>query len=384
MKYLLLSLCAFSYLISAGQSVDPYSPDTLAPQPRHGMHLVFSEEFNNEGKPNPANWGFETGFKRNEEMQWYQSDNANCTAGRLLIEGKKANFPNPNYVAGSSDWRTNRKTVNYTSSCIITKDKKSWMYGRFEIRARIDTSLGAWPAIWTLGVKQEWPSCGEIDLMEFYRVSGAPTVLANAAWGTAVRWTPKWDSFKKPLASLLATDANWPTKYHIWRMDWTPDSIRLYVDDVLFNYTLLSQTINSDGSNPFRQPHYMLLNLAMGSSGGDLTHSTFPIKYEVDYVRIYQKDSLTSANQPTLYSPLCPALSMLNQSRLLNFRYDNDLSKLNVSVFDSRGANLLNHDYASIESGRMYSIDLKDIPTGLIFVRFDCDTTKTYKMMLTE
>ncbi|MFZ4456519.1 MAG: family 16 glycosylhydrolase [Bacteroidales bacterium] len=384
MKYFLLPLFAVAYSICLGQSVDPYSPDASAPPARQGMHLVFNEEFKNEGKPNPQNWGYEIGFKRNEELQWYQSDNASCTAGRLLIEGRRANFPNPNYVAGSTDWRTNRKTVNYTSSSILTKDKKSWLFGRFEIRARVDTSLGAWPAIWTLGVKQEWPSCGEIDLMEFYRVSGVPTILANVAWGTAVRWTAKWDSFKKPLASLLATDANWPKKYHVWRMDWTPDSICLYVDNVLFNYTLVSQTINADGSNPFLQPQYMLLNLALGGGGGDPSSTVFPIKYEVDYVRIYQKDSTALANRADLIMSKNPICTKTNRPRALNFKYNDDLKELNVSIFNSRGTNLFSQHYADIQNGNPYSIDLSRIPTGLFFVRFNSEIQKTFKMILTE
>lgn len=384
MKYLLLPLFTFVNFFCSGQTVDPYSPDASTPPARPGMHLVFNDEFNNEGKPNPQNWGYEIGFKRNEELQWYLSDNANCTAGRLLIEGRKANFANPNYVAGSTDWRTNRKTVNYTSSSILSKDKKSWLFGRFEIRARVDTSLGCWPAIWTLGVKQEWPSCGEIDLMEFYRVNGAQTVLANVAWGTATRWTAKWDSFKKPLSSLLASDANWPKKYHVWRMDWTPDSICLYVDDVLFNYTLLSQTINADGSNPFLQPQYLLLNLALGGGGGDPSASNFPLKYEVDYVRVYQKDSTALSNRADLFKTTDPVCTKTNRPKALNFRYNDDLKGLNVSIFNTRGTHLLSQYYAAIENGSPYSIDLSAIPNGLFFVRFDCEIPRTFKMIFAE
>lgn len=68
------------------------------------------------------------------------------------------------------------------------------MYGRFEVRARIPVGKGAWPAIWTLGSSMEWPSCGEIDIMEFYRKHGIPHILANAAWGTDRQWNAKWNS----------------------------------------------------------------------------------------------------------------------------------------------------------------------------------------------
>lgn len=270
------------------QAVNPYLPDPGKAQELKGMKLVFSEEFNYTGKPDSTIWSYETGFKRNNELQWYQSDNANCVDGRLLIEGRKAGFPNPVYSAESQDWRRNRKTVNYTAASIKTSGKKSWLFGRFEVRARIDTAMGAWPAIWLLGEKKEWPSNGEIDMLEFYRPDGVPTILANVACGTKQRYKPKWDSYRKPLTELLQQDKDWAKKYHIWRMDWTREGIYLYVDDVLYNSTLLSETINADGSNPFMHPQYLLLNLALGSNGGDPANSKFPITFEVDYVRVYQ------------------------------------------------------------------------------------------------
>lgn len=288
--YAVLLLSPFEVM---SQLVNPYLPDNTAPPARSGMQLVFSEEFNYEGKPDTAVWRYEKGFVRNNELQWYQSENAKCSEGRLLIEGLRADFPNPLFEAGSNDWKKNRNRVHYTSSSINTKGKLSWLFGRFEIRARIDSTLGSWPAIWTLGVHKEWPSNGEIDLLELYRVKGQPTILANVAWGTDKRFTAKWDSFKKPLSELITEDPDWINKFHVWRMDWTPESIKLYVDDILYNTTFLSETINADGSNPFLHEQYILLNLAIGSAGGNPTNSNFPIIYEIDYVRVYQtsKDS---------------------------------------------------------------------------------------------
>ncbi len=380
MKNLLLIFAVI--IVTSVRAVNPYLPDKGEIPRIAGMKLVFSEDFNNEGKPNPENWGYETGFKRNEELQWYLSDNANCSGGRLLIEGKRANFTNPNYVAGSTDWKTNRKTVNYTSSSIISRGKQSWLFGRFEIRARVDTSKGSWPAIWTLGVSKEWPSCGEIDIMEFYRVSGVPTVLANVAWGTATRWTAKWDSFKKPLSTLLAKDADWPKKYHIWRMDWTSDSIRLYVDDELYNYTLLNQTINADGTNPFLQAQYMLLNLALGSGGGDPSKTVFPLQYEVDYVRVYQKSPTDlSTNTQT---PTNPYIINSNQNKTLNFTCKYNVKQLHVSILNTNGTILYNQNFDDILSGNSYFINLKTMPKGVFFVRFNSETTKIYKIIQTK
>jgi beta-glucanase (GH16 family) len=282
-----ISLVYLSGTIFA-QKLDPYSPDFSSPIKIQGMTLVWNDEFNNSGKPDFSNWTFEKGFVRNQELQWYQKENANCADGLLIIEGKREQVKNPNHVAGSTNWKTNREFAGYTSSSIQTRGLRQWQFGRFEIRARIDTACGSWPAIWTLGVSGDWPSGGEIDIMEFYRVKGLPTILANFAWGTSQQGIAKWDDLKKPLSDFTANDPEWTKKFHVWRMDWDKDSISLYLDDQLLNSTLLSQTINPDGFNPFLQPHYLLLNLTLGTNGGDPSKTMFPLKFEVDYVRVYQ------------------------------------------------------------------------------------------------
>jgi beta-glucanase (GH16 family) len=282
-------LCALLGLSDFSQTVNPILPDHNPPAEIQDMKLVWNDEFNHTGKPNPEYWKYEKGFVRNEELQWYQEDNATCANGVLLIEGRREEISNPNFKAGSQSWRTSRETAHYTSSSINTRGLKKWQYGRFEIRARIDTTLGSWPAIWTLGTEKQWPSNGEIDIMEFYRVNDQPTVLANAVWGTAKQYVGKWHTERIPYAHFLAKDADWHKKFHIWRMDWTKESIKLYLDDELLNTTLLSETVNPDGFNPFMQPHYLLLNLAIGGNGGNPDRSVFPIRYEVDYVRVYQE-----------------------------------------------------------------------------------------------
>lgn len=284
-KSLLLVFLCLSEITFA---LHPYKPAVKVPQKMDGKKLVFSEEFNYKGKPDTTIWNFEQGFKRNHELQWYQSDNASCIDGRLIIEGRKENFPNPDFVAGSKDWRKNRELVNFTSSSITTAGKKSWLYGRFEVRARIDTTMGSWPAVWLLGSGSEWPSCGEIDMMEFYRYNNQSTIMANVGWGSKVRYKPVWNNFRIPLTDLVRKDKNWVKKYHVWRMDRTPAEIRLFVDDVLYNTTSLSETINADGSNPFTKPMYLILNLALGSNGGTPDVTKFPLIFEIDYVRVYQ------------------------------------------------------------------------------------------------
>jgi len=271
------------------QKPDPFRPDFSSPPVMAGLTLVWNEEFNEEGKPHPSSWRYEIGYVRNQELQWYQPDNARCTGGLLLIEGRKQRIKNPYYIAGSKDWRKARQYTEYTSSSIQTRGLHEWKLGRFEIRARIDTSSGAWPAIWTLGLKGSWPSNGEIDIMEFYRIKGIPTILANFAWGTGKQDVAKWDDLKKPLSDFTSRDPDWVKKFHVWRMDWDSLSIRLYLDNLLLNDIRLIETVNPDGTNPFLQPHYLLLNLAIGSNGGDPSKSKFPITFEVDWVRVYQK-----------------------------------------------------------------------------------------------
>ena len=276
------------YLMS--REINPNKPDKRGPQLVSGYNLVWSDEFNIPGKPDSTSWNYENGFMRNHENQWYQPENATCTGGVLILEGRREKFANPNYGAGSNDWKKSRDSIRYTAASINTAGLHSWLYGRFVVRAKIPAVKGAWPAIWTLGNDRLWPSNGEIDQMEFYQINGVPSILANAAWGTDTRNKAKWKGSNRPLTHFTDKDKDWTTKYHIWRMDWDPDFIRLYLDDELLNEIDLSKTINPDGFNPFHQAEYILLNLAIGGdNGGDPSQTIFPIQYMVDYVRIYQK-----------------------------------------------------------------------------------------------
>ena len=253
------------------------------------LRLVWADEFNVDGWPSPVNWKYEYGFVRNKELQWYQPGNAYCEGGKLVIEGRREKIKNPYYDADSGDWTRNREFAEYSSSCLITRGLHKWKYGQIEVRARINTDLGMWPAIWTLGVDMPWPRCGEVDIMEYYRIDDKAHLLANVAWGRDERYTPEWDTVTKPFDGFLEKDAKWSEKFHIWRMVWDEKFIKLYLDDELMNETDLSKTINPDGSNPFKQEHYLLLNLAIGGHGGDPSETKFPVKYEIDYVRVYQK-----------------------------------------------------------------------------------------------
>lgn len=253
-----------------------------------GYILVWADEFDKAGRPNTDNWIYEKGFVRNNELQWYQPDNASCENGKLVIEGRQERLANPNYDAGSESWQHNREFANYTSSCLKTKGKQQWKFGRFVMRGRIDIRDGLWPAFWTLGSARNWPGCGEIDIMEYFK----GILLANACWASEKPYKPIWDDSKTPVKNFKGL--NWADKFHIWRMDWDKDFIKLYVDDKLLNTIELNKTINksTDKANPFHEPQYILLNLAIGGdAGGDPSKTIFPSRFEVDYVRVYQKQA---------------------------------------------------------------------------------------------
>lgn len=252
--------------------------------------LVWADEFNDGIKPDSTKWSYERGFVRNYEDQWYQEENAFIENGLLVIEARKEVKPNPGYKANSSNWKTNREYIKYSSSSINTRGKFEFKFGRLEVKARIDTAMGLWPAIWTLGMDKQWPSNGEIDIMESYPINGEHHILANVASGTNQQYQAKWQSRTYPLKYFLDKDSLWPSKFHIWRMDWDEEKIQLYLDDELLNEVNLNNTVNPDGFQPFHQAQYILLNLALGGQhGGDLSMTQFPNRYEIDYVRVYQK-----------------------------------------------------------------------------------------------
>lgn len=244
--------------------------------------LVWHDEFDQAGPPDPANWDYERGFVRNEEPQWYQPENAFCTNGLLVIEARPAHKPNPNFIKDSKDWRTSREWIDYTSASITSRGLREFKYGKFEMRARIDTRLGSWPAFWTLGVDRTnlgWPACGEIDIMEFY----TGNVLANIDY--RLNNESKWSTVKKPVAQLAS---NWSNEFHIWTMEWNEQKIDLLLDGTLMNHLEVASADQADLGNPFHRPVYLILNQALRPAEADPEHTKLPMRFEVDWVRVYQ------------------------------------------------------------------------------------------------
>lgn len=294
-KLLLLNAALVAAIGAFAQSNDNQ------PKEYPGYRLVFHDEFDVDGQPDANYWTYDLG-KRNNEDQLYTTKNAWVKDGNLVIEARK------------EDTQDGAKTYHYTSSSIASRNQKegdnvsAWSYGRFEVRAKLPCQLGCWPAIWMLGTDNgmEWPYSGEIDIMEYYPSGGEEALHANLAWGTEKRWTAQWSSKIKKLSDLVAKNPNWKNEYHVWRMDWDKDFIKLYVDDELLNSTNLNSTVNPyvqdrcwiENYNPFRDHKmYLLLNLALGGdNGGSLDSTQFPCQYLVDYVRIYQKDDDSTPN----------------------------------------------------------------------------------------
>lgn len=247
--------------------------------------LVWSDEFDGSGPVDPSRWNYEEGFVRNEEVQWYQASNAARVDGMLVIEARSEDRPNPDFVAGASDWRTNRETITHSSASLTTKGLFGFQYGHLVVRAKVTNEVGTWPAIWTLGDECEWPSNGEVDVMENY----GGNVLANFAWGSDSRWSPIWDSSHWPVSDF---GPGWSDSFHLWEMEWSEDRITIRLDGAVLNDVDLSGTVNGaaacEGLNPFRQAHHIRLNLALGGAGGSVADLPLPTQYMVDYVRVYR------------------------------------------------------------------------------------------------
>jgi len=271
--------------------VSGYHPDTNAPKTYKELTLVWNEEFDVDGLLDTSDWNFWMG-KHGRRLQHYQDSNTTISDGVLIIEARRETVENVLYDPGSTN-PENSQYADYTSAQITTEGKHDFKFGRLEVRAKTPTQKGAWPAIWTMGVKDQWPANGEIDIFELYLKKGEPVILANFAWqSSAGEWIASWDTYIDPLTKFTDADPDWVKKYHIWRMDWDENTISIYLDGILLN------TINSDQANettefgeikyPFLQKHYLLLNLAIGLNGGNPENTTFPLYYYIDYVRLYQ------------------------------------------------------------------------------------------------
>ena len=264
-----------------------------------GWELVWADEFDHDGTPDKSKWDYEEGFVRNRELQYYtraRQENARVEAGSLVIEARKEKFQNPKYnpTANGRNWKDQREFAEYTSASLATKGKASWTYGRFEVRAKLPTGRGTWPAIWTLGTsfdKVSWPACGEIDIME--NVGFDPDVIhANVH-------TTKYNHMLNTHKGSKITVAKPYADFHVYAMEWHRDRLEFFVDDRLY-FTFRKENDDNDVW-PFDKPQYMLLNVAIGGDWGGqkgIDDAIFPQRLLVDYVRVFRRSDKSSCNPP--------------------------------------------------------------------------------------
>ena len=245
MNKIIVTLSAFLMILSSEMRAQDYQ-------------LVWSDEFNVEGRLDSTLWNYERGYARNEELQWYQPDNAYCKGGHLIIEARREERPNPMYREGARDWRRSRKNIECTSSSVTTSGKKEFLYGRFEVRARIPVGKGAWPAIWTLGREMEWPSNGEIDIMEMIGKEDDP--------GSNGEQTMSLHYLSKESGECFSSIERYRSEYecfgddfHTWAIEWEEGEIRWYFDDVMTRKSALTE----DMQGCFNKPQFILVNTAL-------------------------------------------------------------------------------------------------------------------------
>src|SRR5262245_13440636 len=246
--------------------------------------LVWSDEFEKPGLPDPARWDYETGFIRNSEAQCYtraRKENARTEGGMLIIEARKERLKNPDYDASrkSRRGRRNREFAEYTSASLTSRGKASWTYGRIEVRAKLPAGRGTWPAIWMLGSNFDevgWPACGEIDIMEF--VGYEPGVVhANIHTPNYnhVRGTGKGEKTAVPDAS---------EHFHRYAVEWDAKRMDFFVDDR--KYFSFSNEGTGREVWPYDRDHYLILNLAIGGTWGGregIDEGIFPQRFTIDY-----------------------------------------------------------------------------------------------------
>jgi len=238
--------------------------------------ITMQDEFDQDGAPNSSIWTYDIGGNGwgNNELQYYtdRSQNVAVQNGYLIITAEKENF----------------EEASYTSARILSKGLFEQAYGRFEARIKLPWGQGIWPAFWLLGGDidtNNWPNCGEIDIME-YRGQNPTTVLGTVHG-------PGYSGGESISKSYSLTNDRFDTGFHVFGIEWTPDYINYYVDDVLYNQITPEDVT---GEWVFNKPFFIIINLAVGGSfvGSPNAETVFPQTMLVDYVRVYQADFINN------------------------------------------------------------------------------------------
>ena len=249
---------------------------------RPGRTLIWEDDFTGTTL-NTANWDYENNYSRPNEVQNYVAGTNNVWVedGKLVIKAKKES-------SNGKEW---------SSGCIHTDNKREFMYGRFEAKIKIPQTVGSFPAFWTLGGNYEegngitWPYCGEIDIME--HKYGYAWTTAGALYRTDLVWD-NWDA--KDLGRVDSGNIGSFDDYHIYAMEWTANKLDYYVDDRLIGHSDISDDTQWF---MFHQPHYILLNQALGAAGGSVPSNMTEYTMYVDWVRVYAPEEAPSGGETT-------------------------------------------------------------------------------------
>ncbi len=238
-------------------------------EPEKEWVSIWSEEFNGPYLDTTL-WTYEHGFVRNEEPQYYLTQNVELINGYLVITGKKETIENERFDPFSSDWRESREYAYYTSGSI--KTIQALQCGKIVIRAKIPVFPGSWPALWTTGLVGLWPLNGEIDIAEYFGVKPGK-----------IHSTVHYDD-NGHVSKGGSTPFIDPDEFHIYSIEWNKDQIIFFLDEI--NY----YTFDIGNQDEFKQPHQLRVNLALGAKwGGEIDDNSLPQKLEVDYIRWYQE-----------------------------------------------------------------------------------------------
>ncbi|GHT76845.1 hypothetical protein FACS189463_2670 [Bacteroidia bacterium] len=237
--------------------------------------MVFHDEFNGEGLPDAALWGYEKGYIRNGEKQYY------------VVERLENSYQKDGYlhlVIRNDSAEIDGKIRPVTSASVHTKKKGEWQYGKIEVRAKLPSSLGTWPAIWMLPAVNsfgKWPKSGEIDIME--NVGYDPLKIHFTVH------SEKYNHTKNTQLTHSFECATAVSDFHIYTLEWQKNRIVWYFDGEK-RYSV-EKTEDSWEAWPFDQAFYLILNSAFGGGWGGqkgVDFTQLPQEYLIDYVRVYQ------------------------------------------------------------------------------------------------
>ncbi|MDE7299845.1 MAG: glycoside hydrolase family 16 protein, partial [Lachnospiraceae bacterium] len=242
--------------------------------------LVWSDEFDYEGAPDEEKWGYDIGGSGwgNHELQNYtEGENFTVADGVMTIEARKESL-------GGMD---------YTSTRLVSRGKGDWLYGKFEICAKLPTGKGTWPAIWMLPTDWaygDWPASGEIDIMEHvgYDQDMIHATVHTKSYNHSIGTQKSASRRVKGVSE----------EFHVYTLEWLPDKIIMSMDGeeyFTFEPTRYKSTPTSD-EWPFDKRMHLLINLAVGGDWGGargVDESIFPQQLVIDYVRVYQSPEIT-------------------------------------------------------------------------------------------